>query len=63
MENSIFYAVFYIEVLKEFYSDQVLLILQKVQQNQVGIYLFKVNIRNIRTMSEVCLTFTVNTPG
>ena len=63
MENSIIYAVSYIDILKEFYSNQVLLNLQKVQQNSAGIHLFKVNNRNIRTMPEIYLTLTVKTPG
>ena len=63
MENSIIYAVSYIDILKEFYSNQVLLNLQKVQQNSAGIHLFNVNNRNIRTMAEIYLTLTVKTPG
>ena len=53
----------YIDILKEFYSNQVLLNLQKVQQNSAGIHLFKVNNRNIRTMPKIYLTLTVKTPG
>ena len=33
-----------------------------VEVLQAGIYLFKVNNRNIRTMCEICLKLTIKTP-